>query len=107
MEETLPKLFGTREKVCTLEKSLPKAQLSKSLFESVESWSSEESRSIETGKSFLEGLEMDPESIVVDNSKAVYYKGEFGCERYVQEVRDKYRDNAIYSNLARFMTMMM
>ena len=88
MEETLPKLFGTREKVCTLEKSLPKAQLSKSLFESVESWSSEESRSIETGKSFLEGLEMDPESIVVDNSKAVYYKGEFGCERYVQEVRN-------------------
>ena len=65
-----------------------KAHLSKSLFESVESWASDASRSIDTGKSFLEGLEMDPESIVVDNSKAVYYKGEFGCERYVQEVRD-------------------
>ena len=31
---------------------------------------------------------MDPEAIVVDNSKAVYYKGEFGCERYIQEVSD-------------------
>ena len=46
---------------------------------SVKSWASEESRSIETGKSFLQGLNMDPEGIVVDNSKAVYYKGEFGC----------------------------
>ena len=55
---------------------------------SVQSWSSEESRSIETGKSFLQGLEMDPESVVVDNSKGVYYKGEFGCQRYIQEVAD-------------------
>ena len=52
----------------------------------MESWASEESRSIDTGKSFLKGLEMDPEGIVVDNSKAHYYKGEFGCERYDQEV---------------------
>ena len=56
---------------------------------SVQSWSSEESRSIETGKSFLEGLEMDPEGVVVDNSKGVYYKGEFGCQRYIQEVAKK------------------
>ena len=55
---------------------------------SVKSWASEESRSIETGKSFLQGLKMDPEGIAVDNSKAVYYKGEFGCERYIQEVSD-------------------
>ena len=58
------------------------------LSHSVESWSSEESRSVETGKSFLEGLEMDPEGVVVDNRKGVYYKGEFGCERYIQEVAD-------------------
>ena len=57
------------------------------LSHSVESWSSEESRSVETGKSFLEGLEMDPEGVVVDNRKGVYYKGEFGCERYIQEVQ--------------------
>ena len=59
---------------------------------------------------------MDPESIVVDNSKAVYYKGEFGCERYVQEVRDKYTEkNNRESKMmilmpiipARFMTIMM
>ena len=62
--------------------------LSNFVINSVKSWASEESRSIETGKSFLQGLEMDPEGIVVDNSKAVYYKGEFGCERYIQEVSD-------------------
>ena len=102
MEETLPKLFGTREKVCMYpRKSYSKSTFIKSLVESVESWASDASRSIDTGKSFLEGLEMDPESIEVDNSKAVYYKGEFGCERYVQEVSDKYteknnRDSNMY-----------
>ena len=81
---------------------------------SVQSWSSEESRSIETGKSFLQGLEMDPEGVVVDNSKGVYYKGEFGCQRYIQEVADmcklskKRHTKLIHNKLnARFMTMMM
>ena len=31
---------------------------------------------------------MDPGGVVVDNRKGVYYKGEFGCERYIQEVAD-------------------
>ena len=53
---------------------------------SVESRASDKERAIETGKSFLEGLELNPEDIVVDNSKATYYKDEYGCERYVKEV---------------------
>ena len=52
---------------------------------SVESRSSYKSRTIETGNSFLEGLEM-PQNTYVDNSKAIYYKNEFGCDRYEQEV---------------------
>ena len=55
-------------------------------FLSVKSWASDKERAIETGKSFLEGLELNPEDIVVDNSKATYYKDEYGCERYVKEV---------------------
>ena len=54
---------------------------------SVESWTSSKERAISTGKSFLEGLELNPENIVVDNSKATYYKGEYGCEKYVVEVK--------------------
>ena len=52
----------------------------------VQSWTSSKERAIETGKSFLQGLELDPEDIVVDNSKATYYKDEYGCEKYVNEV---------------------
>ena len=89
MERTLPRFIGRGdgEKVLHLSLIIEKYF---SYFDknSVQSWASEESRSIETGKSFLQGLEMDPEGIVVDNSKAVYYKGEFGCERYIQEVSD-------------------
>merc|ERR550532_880223 len=66
----------------------------------VESWASDASRSIDTGKSFLEGLEMDPESIVVDNSRAHYYKGEFGCERYIQEVYDN--DDVTHAEAIKF-----
>ena len=55
-------------------------------FLSVESWASDKERAIETGKSFLEGLELNPEDIVVDNCKATYYKDECGCVRYVKEV---------------------
>ena len=53
---------------------------------SVKSWASDKERAIETGKSFLEGLGLNPEDIVVNNSKATYYKDEYGCERYVKEV---------------------
>ena len=54
----------------------------------VQSWTSDKQRAIETGKSFLQGLELDSEDIVVDNSKATYYKDEYGCEKYVNEVND-------------------
>ena len=56
------------------------------LWLSVQSWTSDKERAIETGKSFLTGLELDPEDIVVDNSKATYYKDEYGCEKYVYGV---------------------
>ena len=52
---------------------------------SVESRSSYKSRTIETGNSFLEGLEL-PQNTFVDDSKSIYYKNEFGCDRYEQEV---------------------
>ena len=52
---------------------------------SVESRASYKSRTIETGNSFLEGLEL-PQTTYVDNSKSIYYKNEFGCDRYEQEV---------------------
>ena len=58
------------------------------LWLSVQSWTSDKERAIETGKSFLTGLELDPEDIVVDNSKATYYKDEYGCEKYVYGVSD-------------------
>jgi len=53
----------------------------------VESRSSYKSRTIETGNSFLEGLEL-PQNTFVDDSKSIYYKNEFGCDRYEQEVYD-------------------
>ena len=52
---------------------------------SVDARSSYKSRSIDTGNSFLEGLDMQ-QNTYVDNSKAIYYKNEFGCDRYEQEV---------------------
>ena len=78
---------------------------------SVESRASYKSRTIETGNSFLEGLEL-PQTTYVDNSKSIYYKNEFGCDRYEQEV------GALPANswsgthlsffiLCRFMTMTM
>ena len=76
---------------------------------SVESRASYKSRTIETGNSFLEGLEL-PQTTYVDNSKSIYYKNEFGCDRYEQEVgtckllKEK---RLIYFSLCRFMTMTM
>ena len=58
-------------------------------FVSIEARSSYKSRSIETGNNFLKGV-VDAEEthppIAVDNSKGIYYKGEYGCAKYVQEV---------------------
>ena len=35
------------------------------------------------------GLDLNPDDIVVDNSKGNYYKAEYGgCERYGQEVSE-------------------
>merc|ERR1719333_840106 len=65
----------------------------------VESRSSYKSRTIETGNSFLEGLEM-PQNTYVDNSKAIYYKNEFGCDRYEQEVYDN--DNVTEAEAIKF-----
>ena len=52
---------------------------------SVDSRASSKSRAIETGNSFLEGLGFE-QSVSVDTSKSTYYKNEFGCARYKQEV---------------------
>ncbi len=52
---------------------------------SVDARSSYKSRTIETGNSFLEGLELQ-QNTHVDDSKSIYYKNEFGCARYEQEV---------------------
>ena len=52
---------------------------------SVEARSSYKSRAIETGNSFLEGLEME-QNTYVDNSKSIYHRNEYGCDRYEQEV---------------------
>ena len=53
----------------------------------VDARGSYKSRTIETGNSFLEGLEFE-QSVYVDNEKSIYYKNEFGCDRYEQEVGD-------------------
>merc|ERR1712012_1054132 len=65
----------------------------------VESRASYKSRTIETGNSFLEGLEL-PQTTYVDNSKSIYYKNEFGCDRYEQEVYDN--DNVTEAEAIRF-----
>ena len=52
---------------------------------SVDARASYKSRTIETGNSFLEGLGFE-QSTYVDNEKSRYYKDEFGCARYDQEV---------------------
>jgi len=65
----------------------------------VQSRASYKSRTIETGNSFLEGLEL-PQNTRVDNSKSIYYKNEFGCERYVQEVYDN--DNMTDAEAVKF-----
>merc|ERR1711988_629671 len=52
----------------------------------VETRDSYKSRTIETAHSFLEGLEGLPYNTYVDNSKSIYYKNVFGCDRYEQEV---------------------
>merc|ERR1712176_973088 len=49
--------------------------------------------------SFLGGLEM-PQNTYVDNSKAIYYKNEFGCDRYEQEVYDN--DNVTEAEAIKF-----
>jgi len=65
----------------------------------VDARSSYKSRTVETGNSFLEGLDMQ-QNTYVDNSKGVYYKNEFGCDRYEQEVYDN--DNITEAEAIRF-----
>jgi len=38
--------------------------------------------------------------VYVDNEKSIYYKNEFGCDRYVQEVYDN--DNVTEAEAIRF-----
>jgi len=66
---------------------------------SVDARASYKSRTIETGNSFLEGLGFE-QSTYVDNEKSIYYKDEFGCARYDQEVRDN--DNVTEAEAIRF-----
>merc|ERR1712137_861790 len=65
----------------------------------VDARASYKSRTIETGNSFLEGLGFE-QSTYVDNEKSRYYKDEFGCARYDQEVRDN--DNVTEAEAIRF-----
>lgn len=65
----------------------------------VEARSSYKSRTIETGNGFLEGLELQ-QNTYIDNSKSIYYKNEFGCDRYEQEVYDN--DNVTEAEAIRF-----
>jgi len=65
----------------------------------VDSRASYKSRTIETGNSFLEGLGLE-QSVYVDNEKSIYYKNEFGCDRYEQEVYDN--DNVTEAEAIRF-----
>merc|ERR1719333_682104 len=65
----------------------------------VDARGSYKSRTLETGNSFLEGLGM-PQNTYVDNSKAIYYKNEFGCDRYEQEVYDN--DNVTEAEAIKF-----
>jgi len=65
----------------------------------VDARASYKSRTIETGNSFLEGLGFE-QSTYVDNEKSIYYKDEFGCARYDQEVRDN--DNVTEAEAIRF-----
>merc|ERR1719297_347394 len=65
----------------------------------VDARASYKSRTIETGNSFLEGLEFE-QSVYVDNEKSIYYKNEFGCDRYEQEVYDN--DNVTDAEAIRF-----
>merc|ERR1711909_53297 len=65
----------------------------------VDSRASYKSRTIETGNSFLEGMGFE-QSTYVDNEKSIYYKNEFGCDRYEQEVYDN--DNVTEAEAIRF-----
>merc|ERR1711860_323937 len=65
----------------------------------VDSRASYKSRTIGTGNSFLEGLGFE-QSVYVDNEKSIYYKNEFGCDRYEQEVYDN--DNVTEAEAIRF-----
>merc|ERR1719316_613487 len=65
----------------------------------VDARGSYKSRTLETGNSFLEGLEFE-QSVYVDNEKSIYYKNEFGCDRYEQEVYDN--DNVTDAEAVRF-----
>jgi len=71
--------------------------------DNIEARSSYKSRSIETGNNFLKGV-VDAEEthppIAVDNSKGIYYKGEYGCGKYVQEVYDN--DNVTDAEAIKF-----
>ena len=65
----------------------------------VESRASYKSRTIETGFNFLMGLEL-PYNTYVDNSKSIYDKNEFGCDKYKQEVFDN--DNVTKAEAIKF-----
>jgi len=65
----------------------------------VDARGSYKSRTLETGNSFLEGLEFE-QNVYVDNEKSIYYKNEFGCDRYEQEVYDN--DNVTDAEAIRF-----
>ena len=85
METAPPQLLGRPKQVNIRDPTWIQIVLYILHLASVDSRASYKSRTIETGNSFLEGLGFE-QSVYVDNEKSIYYKNEFGCDRYEQEV---------------------
>ena len=85
METAPPQLLGRPKQVNIRDPTWIQIVLYILHLVSVDSRASYKSRTIETGNSFLEGLGFE-QSVYVDNEKSIYYKNEFGCDRYEQEV---------------------
>jgi len=96
VETALPQLVGRPKQVNTPGFKLFSIS---SILPSVDSRASYKSRTIETGNSFLEGLGLE-QNTYVDIEKSIYYKNEFGCDRYEQEVYDN--DNVTEAEAIRF-----
>jgi len=99
MEAAPPQLLGRPKQVNIKDPTWIQIVLYILHLASVDARASYKSRTIETGNNFLEGLEFE-QSVYVDNEKSIYYKNEFGCDRYEQEVYDN--DNVTDAEAIRF-----